>query len=148
MTVVLLMLLGCRGAPPPGLVQELRVIHEVAPLDELRERYPGLVHHLGALARDPEAGPLVRDRAWVLLAASPERQAGAWAAAAVSDPEVPVSTRYKVLRRLADAHPEAALRALPAASCHDARLIRRGAQAAREALLTHGHPVPPTPCDG
>ena len=140
------MLLACASGPPQGLVQELSAIHDVPPLSELSTRYPEVEQHLVAIAQDRRMGPIARDRAWALLATSAEVDVATHAVHAVADPEVPDTTRYKMLVRLASHHPHLARELVPAADCDDSRTLQKAARTARATLEASNVLVDPASC--
>ncbi|MEO0605894.1 MAG: hypothetical protein AAF211_30975, partial [Myxococcota bacterium] len=73
--------------------------------------------------------------------------AGPRAEAAVADPALPATIRTKVLRSLAEAHPEHAARATAGAWCDPSGLLRATARRVADELATAGRAVTPEDCD-
>ncbi|MEN0064512.1 MAG: hypothetical protein AAGA48_20355 [Myxococcota bacterium] len=135
--------LACGTAPDPaeGLVIRLSAFHEVPSYTELATETEALGTTLSRIAKDGEVSPLVRDRAWQVLATAPDP---ALAVEGIGDASVPAATRLKLLMTLARHHPKAAGPVAVEHWCHEDALVRRGARTAFDRLPADQRPTRPS----
>ena len=117
------------------VIEALSVIQRPAIRAELEALTPDARQLLLTLVDAPATPPLARQRALSVLGEWPGDDAiGALFEAHLRDPEAPIARRVRMLRLLAESHPERAVPALRWAACQaDAQLLA-GVRRARERL--------------